>query len=399
MSVVWLALAVVSLALAAHPFTTYPLSLALLRRRRAGGWHSAGRDPAAPRFSLLVCAHNEERVIADKIANLCALLDRAPGFAEALVYVDGSSDRTAEIARAGADEDERIAVIVSDERTGKTAGLNRLVQLARGDLLVLSDANVTVDPDALSRLGRHFADPSIGLVCGHLRYVDATSATARNGALYWRLEEAIRQLESDTGSAIGADGSLYAVRRRLWPDVPVDLIDDFYVPVQVRLAGRRVVRAADVVAYERSAEDGGDEFRRKVRIACQAFNVHRRLWAAIRRQGGLDLYKYVSHKLLKWLVGFHLALAAVCLIAAGAALYGWPLTLGAAVGGLLVLTMGHALRLPALASLVDALAMFTAVSFGVLRSLQGERFQIWQPAASVRAGGPFVRTPSSGPAS
>jgi len=176
MSVLLFGCAAAFLALAAHPFATYPASLALLRR-----WRRAPATAPAPSFSLLVCAHNEEAVIREKLANLETLLDRAPGEAEALIYLDGSSDRTEEIVAARADE--RIRVVVSPTRTGKTAGLNRLVALARGEILVLSDANVMVAWDALAKLVPYFADPQVGLACGHLSYVNPEeSITARNGA-------------------------------------------------------------------------------------------------------------------------------------------------------------------------------------------------------------------------
>ena len=385
MSALLFALAGGFLALAAHPFVSYPLSLALLRRWR-GGTRPAGQTPGtAPSVSLLVCAHNEERVIQDKLANLKALLDRAPAAAEALIYVDGSTDRTAEMVAAFSDP--RIRLAVSTHRTGKTAGLNRLVGMASGEILVLSDANVMLAADALEKLLPHFAEPEVGLVCGHLTYTNAgESTTARNGALYWRLEEALRQLESDTGGAIGADGSLYAVRRVLWPVVPDDLIDDFFVPMMVRFGGLRVTRAGDVVAYERSAGDAGDEFRRKVRIACQAFNVHRRLWPEIRRLPALDLYKYLSHKLLKWLAGFNLFLAGLAGWLGLAAVAGWGGASGALLIMLLALVLGCLLRLPAVPATWNALTMLAAVSLGLVRSLQGEHFQTWQPALSVRSG-------------
>ena len=384
MTALLLALAAAFLLLAAHPFTTYPASLALLRRLRPTHPRPSAAGQAPQSFSLLVCAHNEERVIADKIANLEALLERAPGPAEVLVYVDGSNDGTATILEQRADP--RFTLVVSPRRSGKTAGLNRLAALARGEILVLSDANVTLAPDVLERLAPRFADAEVGLVVGHLRYVNGgESVTADNGARYWRLEETLRQLESDTGSAIGADGSLYAVRRTLWPMVPDDLIDDFYVPMTIRFAGRRVCRGADVHAFERSAGCGRDEFRRKVRIACQAFNVHRELWPRIRALAPLDLYKYLSHKLLKWLAGPHL------LLAAGLALAGLASALGAlaasviAAGLLLAFALACKLRLQPAPALWDALAMLAAVALGLLRSLQGERFQTWQPADSARA--------------
>ena len=399
-----LVLAGLSLALAAHPFTTYPLSLAVLRRlRRPDGPVTPAATARPLHVSLLVCAHNEERVIEDKIRNLQALMDRAlsepsVGEVEALVYVDGSSDRTAAILKAC--PDPRLRTFVATRRTGKTAGLNRLVEIARGDVLVLSDANVTVEPDALARLAVRFADAAVGLVCGHLRYVNGeVNATARNGAVYWRLEETIRQLESDTGGAIGADGSLYAVRKDLWPGVPEDLIDDFYVPMTVRFQGRRVIRAAEILAFERTAEDGADEFRRKVRIACQAFNVHRRIWPLVRGLPWRDQYKYVSHKLLKWLIGCNLALAGLALGLATALAFGAATSAGAAGLLVLILGAGSALRIRPLPAAADALQMFAAVTLGLVRSLQGQRFVTWQPADSVRSGSMTLVPPPPGRAS
>ena len=380
------------LGLAAHPFTTYPLSLAVIRRLQ-------GTQPVKPRlraapfsFALLTAAHNEASVIGDKILNLKAVLDRAPGPAEALIYVDGSNDRTADILRD--QTDPRFTVVIGHRRGGKTAGLNRLISLTTSDVLVLSDANVMLGPDALERLQPYFADPAVGLVCGHLRYTNGSEGeTASNGDAYWRLEEAIRQLESDTGSAIGADGSLYAVRRALWPSVPADLIDDFYVPMRVRLAGGRVIRAADVMAYERSADDPSDEFRRKVRIACQAFNVHRALRPDLKQLPALDRYKYASHKLLKWLIGPNLGLGVLAALIGIAVTHSLVLAGALASGTGLLLMLGRRLGLGPFPSLWNALAMFGAVALGVLRSLQGERFRTWQPAASVRAGLAFGRHP------
>ncbi|MEJ0071246.1 MAG: hypothetical protein WDO24_23670 [Pseudomonadota bacterium] len=70
-------------------------------------------------------------------------------------------------------------------------------------------------PDGIPRLLRYFDDPAVGCVCGHLIYVNPDeTATSRNGAAYWRLEEYTKRLESETGSVIGADGSLFAIQAR-----------------------------------------------------------------------------------------------------------------------------------------------------------------------------------------
>ena len=376
-------LAAAFLALAAHPFTTYPLSLWVWRRLRGAapdGARAAGGAPE-PSFAILVPAYNEEAVILEKVENLLALQAGARD-CQILIYVDGAADRTAALLEPYRD---RIDVVVGRTRRGKSHGLNLLVGRARADILVFTDANVILDERALERLGARFADRSVGCVCGHLRYVNAGDGpTASSGDLYWRVEETIRALESDTVGVVGADGSLFATRRTLHPHVPPDIIDDFYVAMRVLLAGHRVVRAPDAVAYERTGAAAGPEFRRKVRIACQAFNVHRLIWRDVRRARPGVVYAYVSHRLLKWLIAYNLA-AAAALALAGllAALPAGTVAAGAGAA-LLAGAAALALDVPPARKLGAMLVAFAGAGWGVWRSLRGERFQTWQPSADAR---------------
>lgn len=367
------------LLLAAHPFTTYPLSLQALARLRPRPLQPTA--PAPRTAALCVCAYNEEKVIRAKAENMLAMRDAAPGL-ELLIYVDAASDRTAEILQEYAG---RIQVVVSAERHGKTHGMNLLVARTTAEVVVFSDANVTFAPDAVPALLASFADPAVGVVCGHLVYRDAHgAATAETGSLYWRLEEHIKALESATGSAMGADGSIFAVRRALHAPPPPDLIDDMWVSLSVLCRGGRVIRTGNAVAYEDAVSRPAEEFRRKVRIACQAFNVHRALWPRLRELPAFDLYKYVSHKLLRWLTIYLLAASGACVLG-GLVLAGY----GMAALVLAVLAVAGAavaaqVRRGPLAALWDILGAFVATGIGVWRSLQGQRFQTWNPPASAR---------------
>src|SRR3546814_19762348 len=98
--------------------------------------------------------------------------------------------------------------------------MNTLVQAAQGDVVVFTDANVTVDPAALAAMRRSFADPIVGCVCGHLVYTNGDEgATAAAGSFYWRLEERNKAMVSRSRTAMGADGSIFAVIRPLPPTV------------------------------------------------------------------------------------------------------------------------------------------------------------------------------------
>lgn len=381
-----LAGACVLVAVGVHPFTTYPLSLAALARLRPQPIRAA--SPAAPtpgpRVALCVCAYNEEKVIRAKAQNMIEMRKAMPGL-ELMVYVDAASDRTADILR---EYETEITLIVSPGRHGKTYGMNKLVQTTTTEFIVFSDANVTFAPDAIPRLLARFADPGVGCVCGHLVYTLANdSATAVTGSMYWRLEETIKELETRTGSTMGADGSIFAIRRALHNPPPPDLIDDMFVSLSILCAGYRVVRANDALAFEEATSKASDEFRRKVRIACQAFNVHRSLRSRLAKLSVLDRYKYISHKLLRWFVIYLLSAAGLCFAAGLATIGAWILLLLSICAGAASVIIARLRPTGLFGKLLDIVAALVATGLGVVRSLRGERFQVWTPPASARVRG------------
>jgi cellulose synthase/poly-beta-1,6-N-acetylglucosamine synthase-like glycosyltransferase len=366
------------LGLAAHSFITYPVSLWLLARLRPRPV-ATGQPPAAA--ALCVCAYNEEGVIRAKVENMLALRDAFPAL-EILVYVDAAADRTAEILR---EYGPAITLVVGTARMGKTHGMNTLVGMTTAECLVFSDANVMFAPDAIPRLLAPFADPEVGSVCGHLVYSQAKgNATAETGSFYWRLEERIKRLESASGSVMGADGSIFALRRVLHRPPPVDLIDDMYVSLMVLCGGSRIVRVEDALAYEDSVSRPGEEFRRKIRIACQAFNVHRALWPHLRTLKPVDRYKYISHKLLRWLTIYLLAVGALLTLGGLAVAQAWLLFASLLAFGLGVLALAGTARQGLPMTLRTILDAFVATGLGVWRSIRGDRFQTWNPPASAR---------------
>jgi cellulose synthase/poly-beta-1,6-N-acetylglucosamine synthase-like glycosyltransferase len=383
MAVVLLGAALIFLVLATHPFLTYPLSLRFLKRRKRA-FPTVRPRLTRPRVAVCMCAYNEEACIERKMANLLDLRERR-GQLDILIYVDGSSDRTAMLLAPFAD---RATIIVSSGRQGKTHGMNRLVAASTADILVFTDANVLIDPAAIDALARPFDDPAIGCVCGHLVYTNgAATATAKVGSLYWRLEELVKRFESRLGAVMGADGSLFAIRRRLHRPVPDWLIDDMFVSLSILCDGYRVVRAEDAMAYEASVTAPVEEFRRKIRISCQAFNVHRVLWPRLRRLPVLILYLYLSHKLLRLLSGFSLSVSVAC---AGTALVllGMPAisVVAAAAGGIGGLWLAVRYQWRPWAAIGEILAALAGAAAGVVQSLCGRTFQIWTPAASIRRG-------------
>ena len=417
MSIVFILLSCVAIVAALHPYTTFPISLyalAWLREQPSGSVtpKAAERVFAEKRheteLAILLCVYNEERDIRQRVDDLVSQTTLLAN-TQILIYSDGSDDKTVDILKSYGDQ---ITVLASSERRGKTHGMNALVELAKAEILVFTDATVRMGPQALGNLMEHFKDPTIGCVCGqiiahdHSAAVlqasggnnaadtqDSTSApdtsnstsTADTTVRSWAFDAAIRRMETRVASVIGAHGPLFAIRRHLHKAVPVDLIDDFYVSISILFDGHRVVQADDVVGFKTVAKRRKDEYDRKVRIACQAYNVHKVIRPALRQQPLLIRYLYASHKTLRWTTIFSLILVAVfgalALISAGYVIFlGWMVGVAA-----LILVPG-CLGIKPFNRVIDALLPFIANGMGIIKSLQGHKYQTWASPASAREG-------------
>ncbi len=287
----------VSAALVVYVYAGYPLLLAAVSRRRT---RTRRDEDHRPTVSLVIAAHDEEAVLREKLDNSLALeypRDRL----QIVVASDGSRDRTNAIAAEYADR----GVILHDirPRGGKTRALNIAIPKTSGEILILSDANAMYRPDAVRRLVRHFADPTVGAVSGDVRVVDSADTYAASEGLYYRYERHLQRLESRLGSIIGADGAMYALRRSAYAQVPdTVVVDDFVISMNVACGGLRVIYDPEAVAIESGTGTSREEFGRKVRIVAGGFQAllsgqgvpgHRDPWL---------LWSYVSHKLLRWLM-------------------------------------------------------------------------------------------------
>src|SRR5512136_2808103 len=142
----------VSVSLGVYTYIGYPLAMWTLARIRTTR-REAQAAGSLPHVSLIIAAYNEQEVIEDKIRNSLAL-DYPPDKLEILIGSDGSTDRTVEITSSLV-SDPRVRIHAFPRR-GKIWVLNDLVNAARGDILVFSDANTICDSDALGALIPHF---------------------------------------------------------------------------------------------------------------------------------------------------------------------------------------------------------------------------------------------------
>lgn len=378
------------LALAAlWPFGPYQLTLLIARRLRRFEPVPAAAEPSAaggaPTFAICLCVYNEEAVIREKVADLLQLREASGGNLDIAIYADAPNDGTTAILEAYRDQ---VRLVVSPERHGKTHGMNLLVAGTTASIVAFTDANVRVAPDAIAVLRRYFADGSIGCVCSNLTYVNPNeSPVARVGSAFWSFNEWTKGLETDTGSVIGADGAFFAVRRSLHRVVPRGMFDDIYVSLGVLLAGKRVVRAPELRAYEAHSTRAGEEFRRKIRIACECMAVHFALWPELKRLGAWNLYKYIGHRLTRWVGGYLILASLLCFLAAGAMIFGSLAAVAAALLGAALFAVSVRLDLPLARLAWNVVLAFAGNAIGVWKAMRGQRAVTWEPPSSSRASG------------
>jgi cellulose synthase/poly-beta-1,6-N-acetylglucosamine synthase-like glycosyltransferase len=251
---------------------------------------------ALPPVTLIIPAYNEESQLRAKLANV-EEVDYPRDRLQVVIVSDGSTDGTNAIL---AEVAHRYDVVILPVRHGKANALNEGVARARHDVLVMSDTSTQFRPDAVRQLVRHFADPTVGVVCGALRFVGNLEFEQTEG-VYWRYEIALRLMEARLGATLTASGAIYALRLQAFqPLRPTDVIDDFVIPMNARRLGFRILFDPEAEALETAAASVRDEFTRRVRIAMGSFR-------ALREFAGVPLglfgaLAFFSHKVLRWVL-------------------------------------------------------------------------------------------------
>jgi cellulose synthase/poly-beta-1,6-N-acetylglucosamine synthase-like glycosyltransferase len=370
---------------AAYPYLIYPplvWLLSILFGRH--GTVPAVDDAAMPTVSLLVVAHNEERLIRERIESALAT-DYPSDKLEVVIASDGSTDGTVGIVEGYAARGVRC--LAFPDRRGKAAALRDAGERVRGDVVVLSDANSFFRADAVRAMARWFQNPSVGVVCGRLNLKDDKKNKNCDG-LYWRFETWLKQSESRLGALLGSNGAIYAIRRGLLSHLPASaIVDDFELPLIAKLrTGCDLLFERAAIAEEETAPRITNEFNRRARIGTGVFQSLERLYPLLDPRRGWVAFTFLSHKVLRWAGPFLL----VGLAAANALLLGDPLYDAAMMLQIvfyfvaligLVMPVGawpKIARLPTLFVTVNA-----ALFVGFCRWLAGERSAIWQPTQRV----------------
>lgn len=213
---------------------------------------------APPGISVVLPTFNEAPSIGRFLAELVEVLDGLEQPFEVIVVDDASPDGTAEAARAACARREEVRVLVRTRDRGLAASIRDGLACAKGDRLVVMDADFNHDPQALPLLVRLLAD--FDLVSG--------SRFARGGGMYSRVRylgslamnlfaRAVLQTQVQDNLS-----GYYAMRRAVLEALPQADVFRGYGDYYLRLllhAQRLRLRIVEVPVVYRSREGGGSK--------------------------------------------------------------------------------------------------------------------------------------------
>lgn len=300
----------ISFSIIIYTYLGYPVLLYLLVRiKRLVRTTTPPTNAELLPITVLIACYNEEDILEDKIINTLSL-DYPAGKRAIWFVTDGSTDRSAEILR----KYPEITHFHSPERKGKNAAINRVMPYVETPVVVLSDANTSLNKESLINIARHYSNPQVGAVAGEKKIMVATKdgAASSGEGFYWKYESTLKRWDSELNTVVGAAGELFSIRSELYEEIPAGvIIEDFRLSMNIAAKGYKVVYEPDAFAMETGSASIEEERKRKIRISAGGLIEVRHFIRLFNffRYGTLG-FQFVSHRALRW------TFAPICLFTA-----------------------------------------------------------------------------------
>jgi cellulose synthase/poly-beta-1,6-N-acetylglucosamine synthase-like glycosyltransferase len=288
-----------------HSYLLFPWLLQLLARKKQ---QNSTRYTAneMPDVTILISAYNEERVIREKLQSIINTSFPKEKLT-VIIGSDSSTDDTNAILKEFAKKYSFIRAVLNDQRQGKPAVINQLMELVTDEFVIMTDANVMFHEHTISGLIQHFKNPEIGLVGGGIinENINRDGVSIQEKAFTSR-EFKIKMREGLIwGATIGVEGGIFAIRKKLYRPVPKGFsVDDFFISMSVLRLRKKVILDTDVITHEDLPGLISEEYRRKVRIATGNFRNMRYFFKELLTPWKGASFAYISHKVIRWLGPF-----------------------------------------------------------------------------------------------
>jgi cellulose synthase/poly-beta-1,6-N-acetylglucosamine synthase-like glycosyltransferase len=295
----------ISALLIMHTYIVYPLLLLILDKivREPGNFVD---ETYTPDISVLMAVHNEEMVIRKKIESLFSTVYPG-GKMEVLVGSDLSDDNTNNILGDLEKLYPNLKVVHFTQRIGKPAVINRLSVIAKGEILIITDANVFPEKNTIKQLIQNFSDSSVGLADSRL----INTGIKKDGisipeVAYLSMEMKLKNIEGRLwGTMMGPFGGFYAVRKESYEPLSRNILaDDFRICMNVISKCKKAISDTKAIVYEDVSNSLREEYLRKVRISAGNFQNLKHFAFLLLKPFSIWSFCFISHKILRWLTPF-----------------------------------------------------------------------------------------------
>lgn len=378
-----LVIVVICWVLILHTYVFYPIGIILLAKTKTNYSHLDPDENTLPNVAVLIAAYNEEQVIVKKLTSIVQSNYPSEKLT-VLVGSDASDDKTDELVEQFAAIYKSVKLYRFESRTGKITIINQLQSKTDAEILVLTDANVILEPNCIKTLVAGFAHEGVGLIAANISKKSKKEiGITRQEKFYLNFENKIKQAESTIWQLIvGAEGGCYAIKNQLYKKVPANfIVDDFYITMQLLRRGSKALFEPKARCFEDVHPDEKGEFRRKVRISAGNFQnllfFKRILLKPFSKLG----FAFISHKVLRWATPFLLLISIF---------FSLPLAFQSTFYKWMLLLQFTGFLSPFLSKLVgDKITLLKFVSHfylmnaalltGFVRFSRGIRSSVWQP--------------------
>jgi len=275
---------------------TYLVYFLYLRKYVGKAWDIKVDEKFEPEISILIPVHNEEANIESKLENIKNVLYPKEKI-EIIIADDASNDSTVDKVEIFTRRNPNLTIklVRQNPRAGKSAALNKALQVSTKPVVIVSDADTRWPPDILRKAMPYFADPNVGAVTGRSVNVNVgESWVTRAEESYLRLANFVRLGESKIHSTIRFEGGFCAYKRDAFDLFDCETgSDDSGTALKVVSRGFRTILVPEAIFYTSFPSSLFAKFKIKVRRANQLIG----LWIKCLKllfKGGFSLPKRIA---------------------------------------------------------------------------------------------------------
>jgi biofilm PGA synthesis N-glycosyltransferase PgaC len=187
-----------------------------------------------------ICAYNEDRNIGHLIRNILNEQCLPPN-SEIFAVCSGCTDNTIGIVRKYSKKDNRVKLIVEEERNGKASAINKILANAKGNAIIFISADTMPHTACFSQLISRLEDPTVGLVCAKPSPMEnPNSPTGSTAQILWNLHDQVFSRLSSKGLAKHASEA-FCIRNHIVDKIPDATVnDDAYIAITAKKLGWKV---------------------------------------------------------------------------------------------------------------------------------------------------------------